>query len=68
MKTLTTKHHQWTMVSVDIDSQDLDNWNGGTADGPIEATGNAANFVWVIYHVEPPLVNNAGNVQTKFGH
>ena len=29
MKTLTTKHHQWTMVSVDIDSQDLDNWNGG---------------------------------------
>ncbi len=46
----------------------LNNWNGGTADGPIEVTGTTADFLWVIYHMEPPLVSRAGSVQTKFGH
>ncbi len=46
----------------------LDNWDGRIADGPIEATGSQADFIWVIYHVAPPEVENAGYVETKFGH
>ncbi len=46
----------------------LNNWNKAGADGPIEVTGTSAVFTWVIYHIEPPLVEYAGQVQTKFGH
>ncbi len=46
----------------------LNGWNNGVANGPIEETGERVDFVWVIYRVEPPLVENAGQVQIKFGH
>ena len=45
----------------------LNNWNKGVADGPIEESEERVDFVWVIYHVEPPLVQNAGTVWIKFG-
>lgn len=44
----------------------LDGWNGGTADGPIEAESNGTvDFVWVIYHVQSP---EPGSVWLKFEH
>lgn len=46
----------------------LDGWNGATADGPIEETAGQVDFIWVIYHVEPPTVQNPGTVWLKFGH
>ncbi len=45
----------------------LDGWNNAIADGPIEETSGRIDFIWVIYHVEPPLVQNAGTVWIKFG-
>ncbi len=46
----------------------LDKWNKATADGPIEETKDYVDFIWAIYHVEPPLVQNAGTIWMKFGH
>jgi len=46
----------------------LDNWNKAVADGPIEETKGYVDFIWVIYHVEPPLVQNPGTAWLKFGH
>ncbi|MBI3033878.1 LpqN/LpqT family lipoprotein [Candidatus Woesearchaeota archaeon] len=46
----------------------LDGWNKGIADGPVEESGGNIDFIWVIYHVEPPQVQNAGTVWIKFGH
>ncbi len=46
----------------------LDGWNEATADGPIEESSGRVDFIWVIYHVEPPQVQNAGTVWLKFGH
>ena len=43
-------------------------WNKATADGPIEEEKSQIDFIWVIYHVEPPQVQNAGTVWMKFGH
>jgi hypothetical protein len=31
-------------------------------------TPGRVDFVWVIYHVEPPLVRAPGTVHMKFGH
>ncbi len=45
----------------------LEGWNKGVADGPIEESEGNVDFIWVIYHVEPPLVENAGTVWIKFG-
>ena len=45
----------------------LDGWKGDTADGPVEES-TRVDFIWVIYHVEPPLVQNAGTIWMKFGH
>lgn len=42
-------------------------WNKAAADGPVEEDGGRIDFIWVIYHVEPPLVENAGTVWLKFG-
>jgi len=46
----------------------LDKWNNAVADGPVEETKGYVDFIWVIYHVEPPLVQNAGTIWMKFGH
>ena len=46
----------------------MDGWNKATADGPIEEEKSQIDFIWVIYHVEPPQVQNAGTVWLKFGH
>lgn len=46
----------------------LEEWNGRGADGPVEESGGNTDFFWAIYPVEPPEVENAGTVQTKFGH
>ena len=46
----------------------LDRWNKATADGPIEENKEYVDFIWVIYPVEPPLVQNAGTIWMKFGH
>ena len=46
----------------------LDKWNKAVADGPIEENKGYVDFIWVIYHVEPPLVQNPGNIWLKFGH
>ena len=49
----------------------LNGWsNAGSADGPIEdsSTPNRVDFIWVIYHADPPTVTRAGLVQIKFGH
>jgi hypothetical protein len=46
----------------------LNNWNKAVADGPIEESKGYIDFIWVIYHVEPPLVQNAGTIWMKFGH
>ncbi|MBI2664759.1 hypothetical protein HYX10_05475 [Candidatus Woesearchaeota archaeon] len=45
----------------------LDNWNNAVADGPVEGSAYI-DFIWVIYHVEPPLVQNPGTIWLKFGH
>ncbi|MBI2660579.1 hypothetical protein HYX07_05445 [Candidatus Woesearchaeota archaeon] len=46
----------------------LDKWNNAVADGPVEESKGYVEFIWVIYHVEPPQVQNAGTVWMKFGH
>ena len=46
----------------------LNNWNKAIADGPIEENKGYVDFIWVIYHVEPPLVQNPGTIWMKFGH
>ncbi len=46
----------------------LNNWSGKTVDGPIEETSEGPEFIWLIYHVEPPTVIDPGQIQTKFGH
>ncbi len=49
----------------------LEGWNNATADGPIEMDPKVQGYVdffWTIYRVSPPLVQNAGQIQTKFGH
>lgn len=45
----------------------LYNWNDGIGDGPVEESDEIVDFIWVVYHVEPPLVENAGTVWLKFG-
>lgn len=45
----------------------LDGWNKASADGPAEES-TRVDFIWVIYHVEPPLVQNPGTIWIKFGH
>ncbi len=45
----------------------LNGWNGGQADGPIEESGGAVDFIWVIYPTEPPDVSAPGAVWMKFG-
>ncbi len=45
----------------------LEGWNKSTADGPIEEASGSIEFVWAIYHVEPPVVQNAGTLWIKFG-
>ncbi len=45
----------------------LDKWNNAVADGPIEEDNSQIDFIWVIYSIEPPLVQNAGTVWLKFG-
>lgn len=46
----------------------LDKWNNVVADGPIEESKGYIDFIWVIYHVKPPQVQNAGTIWMKFGH
>lgn len=46
----------------------LSGWNNGVADGPAEESGERVDFIWVIYHAEPPIVTWPGLVQIKFGH
>lgn len=46
----------------------LDKWNNAVADGPVEETKGYVDFIWVIYHVEPPQVQNAGTIWMKFWH
>lgn len=46
----------------------MNGWNNGIADGPVEESSGRIDFIWVIYHVEPPLVENAGTIWLKFGH
>ncbi len=46
----------------------LSNWNGSTADGPIEESNGRVDFVWVIYRVSPPTVSFPGAAWLKFGH
>jgi len=62
----------WTRWEIDsygpIKKITLNNWNKATADGPIEISDGRIDFIWVVYHVEPPLVENAGTIWLKFGH
>ena len=44
------------------------NWNKGAADGPIEESASRVDFVWVIYHMNPPTVTWPGTIWMKFGH
>ena len=44
------------------------NWNGSTADGPIEESNGQVDFVWVIYKESPPTVSAPGTMWLKFGH
>ena len=46
----------------------MDGWNKATAEGPVEEEKSQIDFIWVIYHVEPPQVQNAGTIWMKFGH
>ena len=46
----------------------LEEWHDGRADGPIEERDGVIDFFWIIYHVDPPLVENAGTVWLKLGH
>lgn len=46
----------------------LNDWAGTGGDGPIELGTERVDFVWVIYHVEPPTVSKPGTVHLKFGH
>lgn len=46
----------------------LEGWNSSSADGPIEETESRVDFMWVIYRAEPPVVENSGQIQMKFGH
>ena len=46
----------------------LNNWNKGTADGPIEESASRVDFVWAIYHVDPPTATWPGTIWMKFGH
>ncbi|OGV91026.1 MAG: hypothetical protein A3K19_25115 [Lentisphaerae bacterium RIFOXYB12_FULL_65_16] len=43
----------------------LADWNGGTADGPIEETAQV-DFLWVLYRVGPPAVQDPGTAHVKF--
>lgn len=43
----------------------LNNWAGGTADGPIDETSSGVDFIWVVYRVSQP---DPGTVWVKFGH
>lgn len=45
----------------------LKHWAGGRADGPIETAGGKVDFIWVIYHVAPPIIQAPGKVYLKFG-
>lgn len=45
----------------------LSGWSGGTADGPIETSDGQVNFLWAIYHADPPAVSAPGTVWLKFG-
>lgn len=45
----------------------LNGWNGETNDGPIEETASRVDFMWVIYRVGPPIVQDPGQIQMKFG-
>lgn len=46
----------------------LTGWNGGSSQGPIETSGGRADFVWIIYHASPPLVQAAATIWLKLGH
>ena len=46
----------------------LAGWNKGTASGPVEESAGRIDFIWVLYRVEPPTVQNPGTVHMKFGH
>ena len=46
----------------------LSGWNGTRGEGPIEESNGRVDFIWVIYPVVPPLVQNPGTVWIKFGH
>jgi hypothetical protein len=43
-------------------------WSKGTADGPIEESNGRVDFMWLIYHVQRPVVSDPGIVDLKFGH
>jgi hypothetical protein len=45
----------------------LQGWNASFADGPIDESNGTVDYLWVIYHVEPPTVSNAGTIWLKFG-
>lgn len=49
----------------------LEGWgseNNKRATGPVEIYNNQVTFIWVIYHVSPPLVTRPGNINMKFGN
>lgn len=46
----------------------LQGWNKGTASGPVEESAGNVDFIWVLYRVGPPTVQNPGTVHMKFGH
>ncbi len=46
----------------------VNNWNKLVAEGPLEESTDRIDFIWIIYHVDPPLVQNPGTVWMKFGH
>lgn len=45
----------------------LYDWDDDVSDGPIEETASRVDFIWVIYHAEPPIVSKPGQIQMKFG-
>ena len=48
----------------------LTGWSkeAATVSGPLEERDGRVNFIWVVYHVSPPIVLKAGNIDMKFGH
>ena len=44
----------------------LNGWNKKIATGPIESTGNNADFIWVIYRYNSPT-KGSGITQMKLG-